>query len=55
VRALFQGRDFVLPEDVKAVAHPVLRHRVVLSYEAEAEDLTPDDVITIILGAVALP
>ncbi len=55
VRALFQGRDYVLPEDVKAVAHPVLRHRVVLSYEAEAEELTADEVITIVLGAVALP
>lgn len=55
VRALLQGRSYVLPEDVKTVAHPVLRHRIVLSYEAEAEDLTADDVVGIVLGAVALP
>lgn len=55
VRALMSGRGYVLPEDVKAVAYPVLRHRLVLSYEAEAEDLTAEDVIAILLGAVALP
>jgi MoxR-like ATPase len=55
IRALFDGRDFVIPEDVKAVAPPVLRHRLVLSYEAGADGLSPDDIIAKILGAVPLP
>jgi len=55
IRALFEGRAFVLPEDVKAVAPDVLRHRLVLSYEAEAEELKADDVIRIILAAVSIP
>lgn len=54
-RALFEGRDFVLPEDVKMSALPVLRHRLVLSYDAEAEELDSDDVITSILSMVAVP
>lgn len=55
VRALFEGRTFVLPEDVKAVAFDVLRHRIVLSYEAQAEELSSDDVIRDILAAVSVP
>lgn len=55
VRALFEGRDYVLPEDVKSVVYDVLRHRIVLSYEAEAEALTPDDVIKEILASVPVP
>jgi len=55
VKALMEGRAFVLPEDVKAVAFPVLRHRLVLSYEAEAEDMVADDVIRTVLGAVSIP
>jgi MoxR-like ATPase len=55
VRALFEGRGFVLPEDVKAVAFDVLRHRIVLSYEAEAEEMNADDVIRILLSAVTIP
>lgn len=55
VAALMNGRDYVLPEDVKAAALPVLRHRLVLSYEAEAEGLSADDVIGAVLAAVALP
>jgi MoxR-like ATPase len=55
VQALFEGRAFVLPEDVKTVALRVLRHRIVLSYEAEVEELSVDDVIKIILSAVAVP
>ncbi|MBI9101144.1 MAG: MoxR family ATPase [Spirochaetales bacterium] len=53
--ALFDGRDFVLPEDVKSVVHDVLRHRLVLSYEAESEELTSDDVIDRILKKVPVP
>lgn len=55
VQALFEGRTFVLPEDVKAVAYDVLRHRIVLSYEAQAEELSTDDVIKDILAAVSVP
>jgi len=53
--AFIQGRAFVIPEDVKAVAHDVLRHRLVLSYEAAAEQLTSDRIIDQILGAVPVP
>jgi MoxR-like ATPase len=49
------GRSFVLPEDVKAMAAEVLRHRVVLSYEAEAEGIGADAVIARVLGALTLP
>src|SRR5690349_10366372 len=54
-RAWLQGRDYVLPEDVHAVATDVLRHRVLLSYEAEAEGVTPDQVIAALLQRVPLP
>src|SRR5581483_10624811 len=53
--AFIQGRPFVIPEDVKNVAHDVLRHRLVLSYEAAAEQMTADRVIDQILGAVPVP
>lgn len=55
VQALYEKRDFVLPEDVKAVAYNVLRHRIVLSYEAESEEMSSDDVIRDILSVVAVP
>ena len=53
--AFIEGREYVIPEDVKAIAHDVLRHRLVLSYEAAAESLTADRIIDQILGAVAVP
>ena len=53
--AWLAGRDFVAPEDVHAVAHDVLRHRVLLSYEAEAEGVTSDKVIDALLQRVPLP
>jgi MoxR-like ATPase len=53
--ALFSGREFVSPEDVKAAAYPVLRHRIVLSYEAEADGLDADAVISRILAHVPVP
>jgi len=53
--ALFSGRDYVSPEDVKAAAYPVLRHRIVLSYEAEADGLDADAVISRILSHVPVP
>ena len=55
IRAFFEGRSFVTPEDVKAAAFPVLRHRLVLSYEAEADGLEPDSVISRILTLVPMP
>jgi len=52
---MFEGRSFVTPEDVKNAALPVLRHRIVLSYEAEAEGLNTDTVIARILKNVPVP
>jgi len=51
-RAWLQGRDYVTPEDVQAVAHDTLRHRILLSFEAEAEGLTSDDIITTLIKRV---
>ena len=53
--AFIDGRGYVTPEDVKAVAKDVLRHRVIITYEAEAEDLTSDDIIDRVLQGVAVP
>ena len=55
VKALFAGHDFVLPEDIKSVALNVLRHRLVLSYEAAADNVTADDIITRILDFIPVP
>ena len=55
IKALMEGRSFVTPEDVKAAAFPVLRHRLVLSYEAEADGLEADTVISRILTLVPMP
>lgn len=55
IKALFEGRDFVIPEDVKVVAYPALRHRLKLSYEAAADSLTADDVIEKLLSVVPHP
>ena len=52
---LSTGNRYVVPEDVRALAPDVLRHRVVLTFEAEAEDLTTDDVVAKVLGAVRVP
>jgi MoxR-like ATPase len=53
--AAINGRDYVLPEDVKTVALPVLRHRLLLRAESEMEGLKSDDVVRSILGAVEVP
>ena len=53
--AWLQQRDYVGPEDVQAVAHEVLRHRLILNYEAEAEGMTTDSVISELLSRVAVP
>ncbi len=52
--ALMQGRNFLLPDDVKTIALEVLRHRVSISYRAEADELTADDVISQLLDAIKL-
>ena len=53
--AFLQGRGYVVPEDVKEIAPDVLRHRVLLSYEAEAENVTSDQVVARILERVEVP
>ena len=54
-RALLDGRTFVIPDDVKAVALDVLRHRVILTFEAEAEGVAVEDVIQQVIAAVPVP
>jgi len=49
-----EGRDFVLPEDVKEMAKPVLRHRIILSYEAIADNIKGDTIIDEILTTVKM-
>ena len=53
--AWLQGRDYVSPEDVHAIAHDVLRHRILLSFEAEAEGVDSDHFISELLNQVAVP
>ena len=53
--AFLQGRGYVTPQDVKAIAPDVLRHRVIVSYEAEAEEKTSDDIIREVLERIAVP
>lgn len=53
--ALLDRRGYVIPEDVKAVAMDVLRHRVIVTYEAEAEEMTSDDVVARVLNTVDVP
>jgi len=53
--AFLRERAYVVPEDVRALAPDVLRHRIVLTFEAEAEDITTDDVVSRVLGAVRVP
>lgn len=53
--AFIKRRGYVIPEDVRAVCHDVLRHRIGLSYEAEAENITSEDIITEILNTIEVP
>jgi len=53
--AFLQGRNYVTPHDVKTVAPDVLRHRVIITYEAEAENVTSDRVVARILNAIPVP
>ncbi|BCU79765.1 MoxR family ATPase [Luteolibacter sp. LG18] len=54
-RAFMQGRAFVTPQDVKDMVHDVLRHRILLSYEAEAEETTTDSILDRIISKVPVP
>ena len=54
-RALLNGRSYVTPQDVKDICHDILRHRIKLSYEAEAENVSSDNVIKKILDTVSIP
>ena len=53
--AFISRRGYVIPEDVRAVCHDVLRHRIGLTYEAEAENITSEQIITDILNNVIVP
>jgi MoxR-like ATPase len=53
--AFLHGRGHVVPQDIKEMALDVLRHRVILTYEAEAEEKTSDEIIGTILGAIPVP
>lgn len=53
--AFLKGRGFVTPDDIKEIAYDVLRHRIILSFEAEAEELTTEDIIKEILSNIEVP
>jgi len=53
--AMLHGRAYATPQDVKEIAHDVLRHRIILTYEAEAEEITSDTVIDNILSNIPVP
>ncbi len=53
--AFLRRRGYVIPEDIRAIAHDVLRHRIGLTYEAEAENITSEDIINEILNTVEVP
>ena len=55
IHAWLSGRDFVTPEDIHALVYDVLRHRLILSFEAQATGITCDEVISKLLHAVPLP
>jgi MoxR-like ATPase len=53
--ALLHGRAYATPQDVKEIAYDVLRHRIILTYEAEAEEISSEDIITRILNESPVP
>jgi len=53
--AFIKRRGYVIPEDIKEIGYDVLRHRIILSYEAEAEEVTSEDAVTQILNRVEVP
>ena len=54
-RAWLSGRDYVAPDDVQAVAHDVMRHRLILTFDAEAQGVTTDQVVDRLLDQVPVP
>ena len=55
INAWLEGRDFVTPEDIQAVIYDILRHRIILTFEAQAEGISTDDVIANLIRQVPLP
>jgi MoxR-like ATPase len=53
--AFLKGRGFVTPEDIKQIAPDILRHRIVISYEAEAEEITSADIVQRVLDQIEVP
>ena len=53
--AAIRGRDFVIPDDIKEIAYPALRHRIILTPEKEMEGKNADEIITQILNRVEVP
>jgi MoxR-like ATPase len=53
--AFLQGRSYVTPQDIKTIAPDILRHRIILTYEAEAEDVTPEQIIGHVFDSVEVP
>ena len=53
--AAIEGRDFLIPDDVKAAAPPILRHRMMLKPEADLEGITSDQIVAEVLSATAVP
>ena len=54
-RAFLEGRGYVVPQDVKDISPDVLRHRIIVSYEAEAESISSENIVESVLGKVAVP
>ena len=52
---VYKRRGYVIPEDVRAVVHDVLRHRIGITYEAEAENVTSEDIINQIVNEIEVP
>jgi MoxR-like ATPase len=55
VQAFLEGRAYITPQDIKIVGPDVLRHRILLSFEAEADEVTPDAIVTALFDAVEVP
>ncbi|MCF7885411.1 MAG: MoxR family ATPase [Candidatus Marinimicrobia bacterium] len=54
-RAFMQGRGYVTPEDIREIIHDIMRHRIILTFEAEAEEVSTDDIISQIVRTVEVP
>ena len=53
--AFLQGRGYVVPQDIKDIALDVLRHRIIVTYEAEAEGVSSEDIVAKVLNKIAVP